>query len=258
MLNLGEPDWEGMARNREQPTGRPVMLQTWHDLIFIHARVPVDILQQMVPPELTVEQFDGSGWVGVVPFRMSGIRPLIGPPMPVLSSFYETNVRTYVTHPNNGPGVWFFSLEAAQFLACWYARQIFKLPYFYATMSGDIDKEMWRYQGRRNQKQRLPPVAGTTADLENYEISTHIKGPWHHAEEESFEWWLLERYRLYSSGVGERLITARVFHVPYTVAEANLTQVLIEGLEPQFGKLDFTSVLVAKTINVECFSPQKV
>ncbi len=234
------------------------MLQTWHDLIFLHARVPVETLQNMIPPELTVEEFDGSAWLGFVPFRMSGIRHPLTPSVPWLSSFYETNVRTYVTHPKYGPGVWFFSLDAARYLACWYARKSFQLPYFHAEMKGGKLNETWWYDGRRKARQRLAPVGASSAELSRYEIAVHPNGPWHHAEPYKLEWWLIERYRLYSMGIGGELMTARVAHEPYTIAEANLTGNLIEGLEPQFGVLDFTSALVAQSINVRCFSPQRV
>lgn len=234
------------------------MLQTWHDLIFLHARVPKEVLQRLVPPELTVEEFDGSAWLGFVPFSMSGIRKPHWPAIPRLSSFHETNIRTYVTHPEFGPGVWFFSLDAAQYLACWYARQYFKLPYFHAMLSRQIDHYLWRYSGLRYTLQILPKTAVETAGLQSYEIKIYKDGDWHEANPQTFEYWLVERYRLYSQGKSDQLFTARVMHEPYKIAKANPLKIKIYGLEPQFGVLNFESVLVAKTLNVQCFSPQQV
>ena len=258
MFQAEGPDWEGMARNREQPSGRPVLLQTWHDLIFLHARVPVEALQAMVPPGLKVEEFGGSGWLGFVPFRMSGIRNPRTPAAPWLSAFYETNLRTYVTHPKFGPGVWFFSLDAARYLGCWYARQFFKLPYFHAVMSGQVDERSWQYSGHRKPTQRLPKVGCDVAELRDYLISVHPTGPWHTAEPETFEYWLVERYRLYSVAANDQLMSAQVAHAPYVIADGTTNQIVINGLEAQFGNLDFQSVLLAQTLNVRCFSPERV
>src|SRR5262245_27389124 len=74
-----------------------VMAQSWHDLLFAHWPVPAAVLRPLIPPSLGVDTFDGEAWIGVVPFRMSGVRPRYVPPLPDLSAFPELNVRTYVT-----------------------------------------------------------------------------------------------------------------------------------------------------------------
>lgn len=258
MFHVSEPDWDGIDLNRTKPPGNPVILQSWHDLIFFHARVSVENLRALVPSSLTVEEFDGSGWLGFVPFRMSGIRSPRAPAVPWLSSFYETNVRTYVTHPEHGPGVWFFSLDASRYLACWYARQVFKLPYFHSILTGQIDDDSWVYSGHRKPRQLLPETGCDPAMLTDYLVSVRQAGPWHQAERETFEFWLVERYRLYSKGKGDQLFTSRVFHEPYTIATGNANRLEINGMDSAFGNLDFQSVLLAKTVNVQCFSIEQV
>jgi len=258
MFQASGPDWEGIAKNRLMPSGKPVLYQTWHDLIFLHAKVPVEILQSLIPKELTVEQFDNTGWLGFVPFRMSNITKPGFPVLPWLGSFHETNVRTYVNHPKFGPGVWFFSLDAARFLACWYARQFFKLPYFHAGLRSKIEEGTWHYEGLRNSKQFMPRVDCKFADLNEYSVTVQREGDWHAAEPDTFEYWLVERYRLYSKGSEDRLLTARVFHEPYEIAHAKSNHLQIGGLEGQFGALEFSEVLMAKTLNVRCFSPEPV
>jgi uncharacterized protein YqjF (DUF2071 family) len=109
------------------------MRQTWHDLLFAHWPVSYDAMRPLVPAQLELDPFDGRCWVGVVPFRMSGIRGRGTPAVPGLSRFPELNVRTYVTHGGK-PGVYFFSLDAANLLAVWAARKFYHLPYFYADM----------------------------------------------------------------------------------------------------------------------------
>src|SRR5437867_2588447 len=88
-----------------------VMAQTWHDLLFAHWPVPAVALRPVIPAFLDVDTFEGEAWIGVVPFRMSGVHPRFVPSLPGLSAFPELNVRTYVTDGER-PGVWFFSLDA--------------------------------------------------------------------------------------------------------------------------------------------------
>jgi uncharacterized protein len=112
----------------------PAMKMTWHDLLFIHWPVPAEKLRPLIPKSLSLDTFEGEGWIGVVPFRMTGVTLHRFPSLPWLSAFAELNVRTYVTDGNN-PGVWFFSLDAANPVAVAAARRLFHLPYFNARMS---------------------------------------------------------------------------------------------------------------------------
>ena len=87
-------------------TTRPwVMRMRWTDLLFAHWPMDPAVLAPLVPPELTVDTFDGRAWLGIVPFRMEDVAPRGLPAVPRLSVFPELNVRTYVTH-RGLPGVW--------------------------------------------------------------------------------------------------------------------------------------------------------
>ncbi len=110
------------------------MLQSWYDLTFLHWRYPRDVVQQRVPPPLQVETFDGSAWVGVVPFVIHSLRPPFLPALPWISRFPETNCRTYVKAPDGSTGVWFFSLDAARAAAVAAARLSYGLPYEWSRM----------------------------------------------------------------------------------------------------------------------------
>src|ERR1700751_476165 len=122
------------------PAGPWVMVQTWHDLLFMHWPIPVDVVRTLVPRNLTLDTWEGSCWVGVVPVWMSGGRIRTCPPIPGSSRFPELNVRTYVTYGGKA-GVYFFSLDAASRLAVWAARRFFHLPYFYAQMKAERNGE---------------------------------------------------------------------------------------------------------------------
>src|SRR5689334_17967541 len=94
------------------PPGPWHMRMSWRDLLFAHWPLPAETLRPFIPPKLTLDTYDDQAWVSVVPFRMTAVVPRYAPPVPWFSAFLELNVRTYVTG-NGKPGVWFFSLDAA-------------------------------------------------------------------------------------------------------------------------------------------------
>src|SRR5918998_2507341 len=104
------------------PDGPWLMAQTWGDLLFAHWPVPVEALRPLVPRPLPVDTFDGTAWLGVTPFEVSGLRLRGTVPAPRLSRFAELNVRTYTSHGGK-PGIWFFSLDAASAVAVAAARR---------------------------------------------------------------------------------------------------------------------------------------
>jgi uncharacterized protein YqjF (DUF2071 family) len=106
----------------------PSMLQRWSTISFLHWRVEPAQMRSLVPPELEIDTFDGSAWVGLIPFRMH-MRFPFDVPIPLLSSYPETNVRTYVLDPSGRRGLWFFSLDVSKAAAAVVARIGFGLPY---------------------------------------------------------------------------------------------------------------------------------
>ena len=70
------------------------MAQSWHDLLFAHWQVDFAALRLLLPSPLQIDTFDGSAWLAVVPFRMTGVRLRGTPALPWLSAFPELNVRT--------------------------------------------------------------------------------------------------------------------------------------------------------------------
>jgi uncharacterized protein YqjF (DUF2071 family) len=137
-------------------SGPWIMAMRWHDLLFAHWRVSVDTLRPLVPEPLEIETFEGSAWLGIVPFRMSGVRSRVLPPVPGMSAFPEVNVRTYVSFHGHR-GVWFLSLDAADRLAVEVARRVFRLPYFRAQMACTPEQDGWvTYASRRTDPRGAP------------------------------------------------------------------------------------------------------
>ena len=101
----------------------------------------MDDLQRMIPPELTIDTFEGKAYVGLVPFTLTGVRPVMAPPLPWISTFHEVNVRTYVHLAGRDPGVWFFSLDASSNIAVAAARAAYKLPYFHSQIEFSVTND---------------------------------------------------------------------------------------------------------------------
>ena len=186
------------------------MRQTWHDLLFAHWPVSADRLRTQLPPGLTLDLFDGTAWIGVVPFHMTGVTPRGIPALPWVSAFPELNVRTYVT-AGGKPGVWFFSLDAARAVAVGAARALFNLPYFTASMQVLVMKDAVGYESRRK---------SAPAGLAEFSAQYAPVGPAFHATPGSLEYFLTERYCLYGVTRPGRPYRLDIRHPPWELHQA--------------------------------------
>jgi uncharacterized protein len=186
-----------------------VMAQTWDDLLFAHWRVPAEILRPLIPTGLRLDEFDGSAWLGITPFVISGFRLRGTFPMPRLSTFPELNVRTYVTAEDK-PGIWFFSLDTSSQLAVEGARRVYKLPYFHARMSATHSGTTIDYSSARRSDSSHPFV---------FSGRYRPRGEAAPAQPETLEHFLTERYCLYAVDDG-RLHRADIHHPPWPLQDA--------------------------------------
>lgn len=187
------------------PAGRWRWRQSWRDLLFAHWALPVSAVRAMVPRELEIDSWRGHTWVGVVPFRMTGVMRRPWPALPWVSAFPELNVRLYVSHKGM-PGVWFLSLDATNPLAIWAARRFFHLPYYQARMSLSHRDEAIHYTSER-----------ANACFEGlYEPSNEV----FHARPGSLEHWLTERYCLYARSPDGQIWRNQVHHEPWPLQPA--------------------------------------
>ena len=192
------------------PAGPWVMAQTWHDLLFANWPASAAALRRLIPPQLQIDTFEGRAWLAVVPFRMTGVRLRGTPSLPWLSAFPELNVRTYVTFGGK-PGVWFFSLDAANPLAVAIARAWFRLPYFRARMSC-AEHEGWIHYGSERTHGRAPAAL--------------LKG-WYRPVGDVFspqpgtlEHFVTERYCLYTTDARGQIIRGEIHHPPWPLQPA--------------------------------------
>ena len=187
---------------------------TWSELLFAHWPVDPQRLAPLLPSGLTLDTRDGAAWIGVVPFQMSNIAARCLPPLQGLSQFLELNVRTYVTYDNK-PGVWFFSLDAANRLAVRAARATFNLPYMDAKMSlSEGDLSLIDFESERTH--RNEPAAGFAAAYQP-------TGAPFWAQPGSLEHWLTARYCLYSANGKGNLLRGEIDHAPWLLSSANWT-----------------------------------
>jgi uncharacterized protein YqjF (DUF2071 family) len=202
-----------------RPTPLPrqpwVMAQRWEDLLFAHWPCDAAALASLLPDGLELDTFDGRAWVGVVPFRMSGVRLRWMPPIPGTSAFPELNARTYVRRGSHR-GVWFFSLDAASALAVSAARRWFFLPYFRAEMLVSPDGDAVRYSSTRTDP-RGPDAT--------FDASYRPTGPVERAAPGSLAHWLTERYCLFAADQRGRLYRGDIHHAPWPLqpAEADIS-----------------------------------
>ena len=191
------------------PRGPWLMTQTWHDLLFAHWPLPPDRVRPLVPQDFTLDVFDGAAWVGIVPFYMTNVAPRAVPALPWLSEFPELNVRTYVSAEGK-PGVYFFSLDAARWLAVRAARLLLRLPYFSASMRVSRHAASVSYASRRRSG---PRRAVLTAE---YRPVGSVFPPAPH----SLEYFLTERYCLYERNHFGRPYRLDIHHPPWPLQAA--------------------------------------
>ena len=206
------------------PGGTWVMAQTWDDLLFAHWRVDTDALRRLVPRQLELDAFDGETWLGITPFRVTNFRLRGTLPFPVVSSFEELNVRTYVPYGDK-PGIFFFSLDAASRAAVEGARRTYKLPYFHARMSCRRVGRRIHYTSSRRSRGAEPFV---------WEASYEPARDPAPAQAGTLEYFLTERYCLYTVD-GGTVKRAEIHHPPWPLqgatAEIELNTMPPRGLE---------------------------
>ena len=237
----------------------------WCDLAFIHWPVVPQALERLIPAGLEIDTYAGHAWVGVVPFRMEGVRLRSAPPVPTTHAFAEINVRTYVRAAGRA-GVWFFSLDATSRLAVRGARYLYNLPYFDAEISIDsvaapedvhlfekalpADSPAWiAYQSRRVHH-GAPPAAfaasyGPVSDV--YEASPG-----------TLDHFLVERYCLFMQDERRGLGLLDIDHQPWPLQRGD-ARIVTNTMAAAVGiQLPQTSPLVhvARSLDVRAWTGQ--
>lgn len=202
-------------RPRPLPSGRWAMTQRWNDLLFAHWPVAPSQVAPLLPEDLQVDTFQGSAWLGIVPFWMDRIKIRGIPPVPTARQFPELNLRTYVRDPRTGSqGVYFFSLDAGSLLAVAVARGVYHLPYYWAEMRIEqrSEREFVYYSRRRFTSRPVLFIARYRGLGPTRRLVESRPG--------SLEHFLTERYCLFTYDRGGNLVRANIHHVPWPLEEA--------------------------------------
>ena len=205
----------------------PLLTASWCTLTFLHWPVSADQVQALLPAGLTVDEYDGAAWIGLIPFVMATMRPLglplpgadrLHPRLPDLSSTPETNLRTYVRGPDGHDGVWFLSMDIGNPLVALTARGLLGAPYYFGRLTVEPDADGVSYSGSR--------VLGS----EHYRIRVR---PGDRVRSSPLEVWLTGRWRLYTGHLG-RLLATPIEHEPWELQEADCEQ-LVQNLTERAG-----------------------
>jgi uncharacterized protein YqjF (DUF2071 family) len=190
-----------------------ILKQNWNDLMFAHWPVARDRLRELVPSFLDIDTFDNEAWLAVTPFHLTDLSPRGVPALPWISSFDELNVRTYVVY-GGIPGVYFFSLDANSAMAVAGASTLFHLPYFLADIRMQEDRGRVEYVSHRRK--------GANAEFRGEYAPA---GPLFEPKLGTLEYWLTERYCLYTQDSARKAYRVEIHHRPWQLqpAEALIT-----------------------------------
>ena len=201
------------------PLRKSTLYQNWKHLTFMHWKVDAQLLQKHIPEGLEIDLYNGEAYIGVIPFTMEKVRPRGLPWVPFISTFGEFNIRAYVTK-NGIPGVFFLTLDAQSRVTCFHAPRSYGLAYRYAKAKVQVQTdECYSWSSRRR------------AGGESLIGTTNSSGPMELAVQGSLEYFLFERYSLYTwhQGVLHRAYT---HHLPWKYCAAQVeveTNTLLES-----------------------------
>ncbi|MEU8299971.1 DUF2071 domain-containing protein [Micromonospora sp. NPDC048909] len=190
-------DAEDITAEAIRPLRRPVLVQRWQDLAFLHWAVDPEVVAPLLPPGTRPDVLAGQTYVGLIAFRMVGLGLLAGPGLPYLGTFCETNVRVYSVDTAGRRAVVFRSLDAARLMPVLVARASLRLPYLWSRMRLRRDGDLLTYTCRR----RWPGPRGATSEL-SVRVGAAL------AEPSPLEHFLTARWGLHTRAHG------RTLHLP--------------------------------------------
>ncbi|WP_235950661.1 YqjF family protein [Phycicoccus flavus] len=186
------------------------MRQTWADITFVHWAVDPALVAPHLPPGTRPDVLDGATYVGLIPFRMEHAGFGVGPRVPWLGDFLETNVRLYAVDDAGRHGVVFASLECQRLLVALGARAVTGTRYTWARMRTSRERDRVRYETRR----RWPGPRGAASRMD-----VTVGAPV--AEPSPVEQFVTARFGLHSVVAGRTLWIPNT-HEPWPLRRATL------------------------------------
>jgi uncharacterized protein YqjF (DUF2071 family) len=242
-----EPPDDGAAR---------LLRMRWEALTYLHWDVAPDMVQALLPEGLRPDLIDGRAWVGLIPFRMAGIR-LKGLALPLpWSTFAETNVRTYVVGPDGGRGVHFHSLDIPALAPTLVARLGFRLPYCNSTMRLSERDGRVGYLARRRW-----PVATGSDGAASSRVIVRVGDRVEAEDMTELDVLLSAQWALYTTGPSGSILKVDVRHEPWRLRQATvevLEDELVSVAGYDLGGRSPVHVRHAEPVEVRTGAPRRV
>jgi len=181
-------------------------------------------LRAHVPQELDIDTLPNAegedvAWVTIVPMQMVDLQVNPFPPIPLMTTFAEVNLRTYVsyTEPDGTKrsGTYFFRIDAPTPIADFVARHMFHLPYHYAHVRLRVHED-----GRTSFRDRYSPW---------FRKGGRLRLQYHPNLQQRIEPnpttnFLNERYAAFSKLNSNKLLRGDVIHDPWTLYEVTFDE----------------------------------
>jgi hypothetical protein len=188
-----------------------IMKQTWRNVLFLHWPIPPEYLRPLVPSALQIDIYQGQAWLGIIVFELEGIYPRGLSRLSFTPPFPEINVRTYVTYKGE-PGIYFLSIDVHNWASLQIAKRWYHLPYHPSKVSLKKKGKSLHFEARRKNKPLYYIKGSYTPSDELIDIRIN-----------QLDYWLTERYRLYSSNRFSNIYTAKIDHPPWSLQKASVT-----------------------------------
>jgi uncharacterized protein YqjF (DUF2071 family) len=233
---------------RERPNAAPVLRQRWEHLLFVHWRWDPLQVQRTLPRGLTVDTYHGGAWVGLTPLFLHDVRPSFLPALPLISNYLELGLRTYVHDAEGRPGVYFYSLDCNQPVVVEGARRFLFLKYEHSVMDGSVGPD--GFVDFRSQRAGVE-----TPDLFRYRAHGHATA----ADPATLDFFLVERYRLFTGSGDGHLVSLRTHHPSFGLRKVESlvldpVTMRLGGFDPQGRAPDH--IALADPVDVELFAPE--
>jgi uncharacterized protein YqjF (DUF2071 family) len=177
--------------------------QQWNNTVFLHWIVPAEKIQELLPPGLELDTFEGNAWISLVAFDVNKMRLKYLPPFPFVSNFTEINVRTYVTRDGIS-GIYLFSIETDKFIEVLLTRSFIGLPY--------VKSEIKKSNGKLSSANKV----------HNYYLDLTYQRIGISNAKTELDYWLTERHCLYNYQK-ERFYRHNIHHKEWNLEEADIS-----------------------------------
>ena len=174
--------------------------QYWKDIHFFHFQVDSAFLENQIPEGLTLDTYNGQAYLTYIWFRMEGLRHKGIPAIPIYSTFYQFNCRTYV-YANGERGVYLFKALVSKKWIPFLAGYVSSSPFSFGS-----------FEPMSN--------AGRVIGKDGFDFEFSVEKGGSEALSTPLNSWLLDRYSLFEEKNGQ-ISKLNLHHAPWTFRSVN-------------------------------------